>query len=181
MKKIIDWLENGAGPWSLIYAIPILTFFKIVYATCFFYGLVKYLPDNESCSSNTFDMSQIADLGIVAYIFIFTAALSEELVFRLIPIFTIQLLLSFLNININFKILILFISIIIVSIVFGYLHGNYINVFIQGVGGLIYSLVYLKYGGYYLSNQYSSFDPYDAFIISTVFHFFYNTTIFIFL
>ncbi len=178
MKQIIDWLENGAKSRSLLYSIPIITFCSLTYGICFFYGLVKYLPGNESCSSSTGDLGKINDLGFMIYFAIWGAAFFEEFLFRFSPIFTIQFLLSFFSIKINYKISILFICIIMISIFFGYLHGNYINVFIQGVSGFIYSLIYLKYGGYYLSYQNSSLNSFNALYISTIFHFFHNITIF---
>lgn len=40
------------------------------------------------------------------------------------------------------------VSAIALSILFGYLHGGILFIFIQGVSGLLYSVLFLKCGGY---------------------------------
>lgn len=67
------------------------------------------------------------------------APLWEEFAFRFGPIWIVR------NLTNNRKIL--WLVIIAVSIVFGYLHGSWHHIFIQGVVGLIFSKAFLR-GGY---------------------------------
>lgn len=67
------------------------------------------------------------------------APLIEEFAFRLLPIAVIMVLT-------NNKTA-LWVVIIISSVIFGYIHGAWYNIFIQGVSGVVLSLAYLK-GGY---------------------------------
>jgi len=84
------------------------------------------------------------------------AALWEEIFFRYVPII--------LGVKLNTLIF----SIIVSSIAFGWLHGCWINIFIQGIMGLWLSLIYLKY--------YNVDKPYSVFPLfcSTLVHYVYN-------
>lgn len=76
----------------------------------------------------------------------------EELIFRWAPMLVLSFVMmwlyrtmkiskeQFFNIE-KYAILILA---IVTSVVFGWVHGNFLNVFIQGVGGLVIMLVYLR-------------------------------------
>lgn len=87
------------------------------------------------------------------------AALAEELIFRFLPLaIAVECGWS------DYKIVIVS---ILSSIVFGYLHGGITHVFIQGVSGLIFSLLFLKAGG--LREKY-----FEALVTTTVVHFCFN-------
>ena len=59
---------------------------------------------------------------------------------------------------------------IIFSVIFGFLHGGIPNIFIQGVGGFMYSVLFLKCGG--LQGNYTK-----AIATSTAVHFLFNMTL----
>jgi len=71
-------------------------------------------------------------------LFLFVAALVEELLFRFPLVFYIE------NWGNSWQ---LFTAIILFSIIFGAVHGSVKNIFLQGVFGFIYSLIFLKCGG----------------------------------
>lgn len=76
------------------------------------------------------------------YFFIFLAAIAilEEIVFRFFPLHTVVGMIKKPR-------AVLFVA-IIVSIIFGYLHGNWQKIFLQGMTGFVLSCVYLKCGGF---------------------------------
>ena len=74
------------------------------------------------------------------------APITEELIFRFIPI---RLTKYFLEGRGSFT-AILWTIIVVSSIVFGYAHGLWINIFIQGISGIIFSCAFLR-GGYVCS------------------------------
>jgi membrane protease YdiL (CAAX protease family) len=61
-------------------------------------------------------------------------------------------------------------SMLALSIFFGYLHGGIGNIFIQGMAGVILSLVFLKCGGYNLNMP-------KALVTTTLMHFSFNVTL----
>lgn len=74
------------------------------------------------------------------FIFLATAAISEEIVFRFFPLHIVVEIIK------NPRVVL--IVAIIVSIIFGYLHGNWQKIFLQGITGFVLSCVYLKCGGF---------------------------------
>ena len=70
------------------------------------------------------------------------APFGEEFIFRFIPIKTVQRLTSSKTV--------LWITIISTSVLFGAIHGSLEHIFIQGTGGIILSIAFLK-GGYWTS------------------------------
>lgn len=71
-------------------------------------------------------------------------ALSEEILFRFLPFYLIFLLEYCLSKEFIPNKIILLIA-IISSIIFGYLHGNWRAIFIQGIGGLYFSYIFWRY------------------------------------
>ena len=41
-----------------------------------------------------------------------------------------------------------FLGALALSIAFGLVHGSFKNIFVQGIGGLVYSIIFLKCGGF---------------------------------
>ncbi len=75
---------------------------------------------------------------LLFYYMVIWAPVVEELIFRLIPIY---LTLAFTS-NKH----ILWSVIFLVSCIFGYLHGSWHHIFIQGFGGIMFSKAFLKGG-----------------------------------
>ncbi|NTW14347.1 MAG: CPBP family intramembrane metalloprotease [Candidatus Moranbacteria bacterium] len=91
-------------------------------------------------------------------LFILVAAFFEELIFRFplsIPV----------RRGLSVPVIMIFVAVF--SIIFGLLHGTWANIFMQGVVGALFSVVYLKCGG--MSGNYPK-----ALAASTVIHFLYN-------
>lgn len=81
-----------------------------------------------------------AILSVLIVIVVF-APMTEEALFRLLPISAVFLICGKKNKFILWPVIILS------SIVFGRIHGSWHNVFIQGLGGIVLSVAFLK-GGY---------------------------------
>jgi membrane protease YdiL (CAAX protease family) len=90
---------------------------------------------------------------------VFGSAFFEEVIFRFIPIvYTLKFTRS----------LYVVVSVTIVSsVIFGYVHGGFGHVPLQGVAGLFFSMVYIKTGGYLEMHR-------DALLTTTLIHFLYN-------
>ncbi len=115
--------------------------------------MIKNLIPNsviENMSSHTMPIQKIS-FAILPWF-----AFQEELIFRVVPI-TIFMILFFGTITLyervhntlldarikHLGIIGLVITCIISSIIFGYIHGNIMNVFIQGIAGVIYFIVWI--------------------------------------
>lgn len=71
---------------------------------------------------------------------LFPGTIGEEFFFRFIPLFTCVLVT-------NANLIAIGITMLVSSAIFGLLHGHWKFLFLQGIGGLIYCLLYLKTGG----------------------------------
>lgn len=88
------------------------------------------LPDNSYLSDYP-----ILNLFLVLVII---APLIEEVIFRLLPITVVQ--------GLTPSRFVLWAVVLLSSIIFGFLHGSWQNIFIQGVGGIIFSRAFLRGG-----------------------------------
>lgn len=150
MKKLINsavaWYLRPAPIWSLIWFAPIVIFISILSQIIVFYFFIKdptVLPENrppeEMCDSK---------IWIIAIYFI--CGFGEEFIFRLVPfIFFLYLCdeVELVKKYVNKKFLFILI-VLISSIFFGLAHGNIYNILIQGIGGVIFFLVFIKYSGH---------------------------------
>src|SRR3989344_6876434 len=93
--------------------------------------------------------------------FLFTVAAVEEIVFRFPLAIAIYFELSLKRV---------LIVALVLSALFGIAHGGIHNIFIQGVSGFIYSILFLKAGG--LQKNYTK-----ALTVTTTMHFLYNMTL----
>lgn len=89
----------------------------------------------------------------------------EELAFRFIPIVLVMKLIG--------PGLTLWIIIIASSIILGILHGNFFHIFLQGLWGVVFSVIFLKFGGLYGSYL-------IAFLVVATIHSVYNMPIYYF-
>jgi membrane protease YdiL (CAAX protease family) len=95
--------------------------------------------------------------------FLLTAVFLEESLFRLPLAILIQR---------GWRIGKILVSALILSILFGLYHGSIHHIFVQGIGGFIYSILFLKCGG--LQKNYQK-----ALCTTTITHFLFNTIIII--
>ena len=72
------------------------------------------------------------------FLMVVLAPFIEEVLFRFLPIKGIKLITDSKNI--------LWIAVVLVSILFGSLHGSWHHIFIQGASGVIFSLTFLRGG-----------------------------------
>ncbi len=89
------------------------------------------------------------------------APLGEELVFRLIPLSLFSILLKKTELFEEVK----WYIVAIIACVFGYIHGGFYNIYIQGVAGFFFGWVYIKNGMSYWS--------------AVIAHFLYNFMIYV--
>jgi membrane protease YdiL (CAAX protease family) len=83
-------------------------------------------------------ITQIQTLSWFLPFNLFQFAFVEELAFRAFPLST--------GFSLGLRVKGLMFIAIVSSVVFGYLHGGYTHIFIQGISGLIFCIIYLKCG-----------------------------------
>ena len=106
-------------------------------------------------------------------------ALVEEVIFRHLPVFLFMLkwFNDYYHIDKRKFYLRSTIIMLISSVIFGVLHGGWINIFIQGIGGIFLFIIYLKFFVHYMSirNDSTFYKPvYMPLLASTLFHALYN-------
>ena len=128
MKEILKIMLNGFLISTTATAIVVIILTVI---ESFHPGIIASSSSNVG---KTDDLT-IMELSIILPI----AAMIEEIIFRLIPmVMVIYIAPRYLDTKSG----ILSVA-IISSILFGYLHGNIVNVFIQGIAGFIFFMVWL--------------------------------------
>ncbi|MCP4520971.1 MAG: CPBP family intramembrane metalloprotease [Cytophagales bacterium] len=160
--KFINYIKNAK--WSEILLIWLL----LDWVSIWVFNLV---------SNGSVDTTPLINLyykygfWIIVLFYIPFAALIEELIFRMLPF-------VFINLTSGFK-LFKFLKgryleiVILSSIIFGYAHGGFINIFIQGIGGFGLYLVFLK-------TQTSTNSTTLATLVATLCHALYNISIFLY-
>ena len=125
---------------------------------------VNSTKEQKDQNLNTVDMLSIQFAGLLVYY-----AFREEVVFRLIPLTLVASVLrhAVSNDNIPTRLTIL----VIVSLIFGYIHGGYDHLLVQGVSGLTFGIVYMKCGG---SNYKSNVHIFRGLLCSTLVHYSVN-------
>lgn len=149
-KNIQKILENSSSiiMQGIVMAVIWLLLAKKI-VLYFFMRIPHQIASGISKSTGSPEKMGISTLEYILYLPF--GALWEEVVFRLMPsllcmlVIFIAAILGILD-HTNSKLWKqMFLSTIILSsIIFGYLHGNIINIFIQGVGGLIFFWVWIK-------------------------------------
>ncbi|OGF24969.1 hypothetical protein A2331_00315 [Candidatus Falkowbacteria bacterium RIFOXYB2_FULL_34_18] len=156
LDKFIYWLqEEIKGRRVPIFILKILII-DMIY--CLFCLIILFFTDNIFSKSG-----QHGNISILSYSFpfvVFMLAFLEEIIFRLPLSFFVKFSTP--------KTVLCFA--IILSAIFGYLHGGILNIVAtQGVGGFLICIVYLKCGGF----QGKTLKP---LICSTCMHALYNLT-----
>lgn len=151
MKRLINWLHNEAFGWQIaktIIGFIVLNFLYLALVIPLFsyFGLFKENPTEDKV---------IVEILLTNFpLLLIMAAAFEELIFRVIPM-------SFaLSLENDYVVLI---TVLISSMLFGWTHGGWINVLLQGFGGLTLCLCFLKCGGF--SGNFPK-----AFLCSTTLH-----------
>lgn len=140
MRKVLTWLSTEpqilAERLELLLLALCLDLIEAVSMASLWVSGDAPVPADPTKGTRPFDFYDFA-LLVQHYIGV---AVSEEIVFRLIP-----LKLAWW-IGRGNKVA-LFLTAGLSSIAFGYIHGGWKYVSVQGVGGALYSIIYLKFGG----------------------------------
>jgi membrane protease YdiL (CAAX protease family) len=127
------------------------------------------LPANSTAEQqddnlNTVDMLSINFVGLLVFY-----AFREEVVFRLLPLTIIASVL--INVIENNKIPVRLFMLLMISVIFGYDHGGFDHLLVQGVSGLVFGIVYMKCGG---SNYKNNIHVFRGLLCSTFVHYSVN-------
>jgi membrane protease YdiL (CAAX protease family) len=158
-SKFLSWLQKETGVIASFGLILLVVFLDFLSA----FIITATWPEIHNKVS---EIKIHHSLDLMLPVILAFGALSEEAVFRLFPLG--------LAVNVwgaSYKVIAVA---LISSAIFGVLHGNLYNIFYQGVGGLLYSLVFLKCGG--MNRNYGK-----AVCCSTGAHFTFNASIFLIL
>lgn len=147
LRKFFFWLEReyhgiGVIVFSLLVAFFALSYSSVALNFLFSVGWVSISPDVPRHPG-------IEMLRLSFPFRLFTGALLEEILFRYLPFQMAVYRSEEFDIENYWKVKA---SVIIYatcwsSVVFGLMHGNFFNIFIQGVVGIFFCLVFLKCGG----------------------------------
>ncbi len=156
MLKIEGWLkEEVKGKWILFSIIACL--FLDFALNCFVILILNIFDITISAQNE----SGIPILTPSFPIMLICTAYFEELIFRA-PLALLVLLTAE-----RWKLRVIFIVAVALSILFGLVHGGIPNIFLQGIGGLLWSILFLKCGGY----QKKFIKP---LAVTTITHFLFN-------
>ena len=81
-------------------------------------------------------------------LFLLKFACIEELEFRAFPMLIVFASFKFFPYLEKEKDRVIFLALLISSAIFGYMHGDYTNILMQGVSGIFFFVFFLKSGGY---------------------------------
>jgi len=161
LREFLDWLEVEARGFAII---SLMFKMLIVDLAWNFFAMTVLLGFGSTFSfygQLAFPLPESLDMNFS--IFLFSAALIEEWIFRFLPLLIV--------VRIFGKSPIVFVTMIISSVIFGACHGGPINIMFQGVSGFFFCIVFLKCGGFQSR-------PLKALLSSTTSHFLFNLVIF---
>ena len=140
--NLFQWLGDEAKSLKtfriIFLSVPINLLIVMIMATLL--SIMGLLPEN----------SKPIGIPILTWffpVFLFLAALFEELIFRLLPLLVGIAILHGYDIEEKSSYYPRLILMFSAAIIFGYAHGSWVNIFLQGFAGLVFSLVWLKCGG----------------------------------
>lgn len=129
----MSWLQQEASGVKLRAISVTFLVFKFVYAITAVLIVKSIYPDFPGEAEN-----RIPILAAWFPFYLLLAAYSEEFVFRL----PLALLVKW-----EWSVKGILIAASVLSVLFGLVHGGIVNIFIQGVAGFAYCLLFLKAGG----------------------------------
>ena len=142
LERLMDWLKRQKFWKAFLLTYGLIMAWKILVV-----GIYTLL--GLEFSQNVYRINPVGSNSLVDVILI---APFEEVIFRWIPMLLLSFILMWLYKTSRiskeqfFKVekYAILILAIVSSIVFGWVHGNYLNVFLQGVMGLLIMLFYLR-------------------------------------
>lgn len=148
MNRLERWLEKEAIGIEVVKPIIFCAVAYFLYTLSIFFILVLIFGMPERSPRENYS-EDIVRLPILVWDFplvlLYLAAI-EEFLFRVILLYLVMLVSRMVLGKRDFG-YVLF-AIVWSSIYFGYIHGGIIHIFIQGVAGVLFCLVFLKCGGY---------------------------------
>lgn len=166
-RLLWGWLSDEPTTWRAI-AVFIVNIVAVSLAWNFVMLIILNFLGMLAPAEGAQGIAQSATgwpIWIIVFFTLFILAFMEEVLFRF-PLFFVALIVFGkkwpLSVNLW--------SIVILSAIFGYLHGNWINIFIQGVIGVFLSFAFLKGGALAVR-------PGKGLLISTTAHFLYNAAV----
>lgn len=134
-----SWLEDEAEGGKIFLYIGLYVPLALVVSLL---AGSYFISVHAPLANQTATVTELKSLGpVIVWPVLFIAAAAEELIFRLFPLVAAFLIFG--------RRLIPVLAIALgASLIFGVLHGNYLNIFIQGASGFLLSLLFLKCGGY---------------------------------
>lgn len=143
MKKIITNIVTWERPLAfheIVVMCSMLIFVKLAYGIVVIHFLYHPMPSTGTLHRG------ISILSATYPITLLLNAVAEEFLYRLLP-FLLATILLCLCFKIKSQKVIncgVLTALVISSIVFGWVHGGAVNILIQGVGGIVYSLIFLR-------------------------------------
>lgn len=161
MEQLYNFLSEEANWWGTIFlviAVVTIDLTWTILVSSFFYLIGIKAPDDNI----TYYDSIVPINNWRCFFRVWLGACLEEYLYRFFPIFiSVEFLLPASSFSAIIAV------IIATSIIFGWAYGNFWCIFVQGVAGLLYSLLFLKCGG--LTDDY-----FKAFFAATSAHFIHN-------
>ncbi|MBI5046037.1 MAG: CPBP family intramembrane metalloprotease [Candidatus Niyogibacteria bacterium] len=152
-KRLSEWLEEEAYGKNVFFIMVAAVVFCLSWsATALF--LIRCVSAGAALAS----IVNVLRLDLYSPFILFALAFFEELLFRL-PLA--------LFVRVGWSLNRVLIIAIAISMYFGFSHGGVSHIFVQGVDGFIFSMVFLKCGGW--QKHYAK-----ALLASSTTHFMYN-------
>jgi membrane protease YdiL (CAAX protease family) len=122
----------------------IFALFMLIYMAwgIFMSNLIQHLPNPTGFSKNT-NTTIYLQSSLVILIHVPIKAMFEEFLFRTLPLGVIIICINLLKASPKAENILIVSTMTVSSIVFGYVHGNILNIFVQGVGGFMMSIIFL--------------------------------------
>lgn len=150
------WLEKEARGKQVFFLIAVCLIVKYIYTYAvlilFHFTHVELPPP----SRDKIELTWHTPFWLLLFVVI------EEIAFRLFPLI--------ITIELNWSLSRILLVAVAISVIFGVLHGGALYIFVQGVFGFVYSLMFLKCGG--LNGRY-----FKALATTTTTHFLWNGTL----
>lgn len=160
MSNFIDWLmekpSNRERSTIILKSLTII--FAILVIMPIILAILNVQVTGKVVATQSDSKDSIPIMSLDFIILMALVAIIEELLFRVVPLSlaalvvysTVFLLNRFYQKHIDASRIVIkaaLIATIPASVIFGYAHGGLPNILVQGLGGIIFSIVYIKCGG----------------------------------
>lgn len=146
MRQLRNWLFDDIKPWYFL-LLPGIGLLSLVLTMLGGLLSVHFLhsPHFSENVANAAPVYQRAGIGAVLFSICVIAPLFEESIFRVAPFAVVRFFTEEETGHTRFVAFML--TALVTSCIFGVAHGDYGNIFAQGVAGLVLAFTFLKFGG----------------------------------